>query len=205
MATGVYETNSLGYKLSFNGPKSSKITIRKLVVVGACLEDACDNTIYRGTLPEWQDAFASAVEEKLKEKRGTDTAATERAKSRAKDPSKIQDVPEKVPSSNASPLVCLSSRRRTHRSCSVHRQRYNGRPSPRSVHVAQGKTCSRKRTVCSPCQPTSCRPRSTNTCRRSKGLNSRPTMPTSQSATSLALSIGQSSTSYCPSRDLGRT
>jgi hypothetical protein len=96
MATGVYETNSLGYKLSFNGPKSVEDYDQKAGRVGACLEDACDNTIYRGTLPEWQDAFAAAVEEKLKVKRGVDNTATERAKSRAKDPSKIQDVPEKV-------------------------------------------------------------------------------------------------------------
>ena len=96
MATGTYETNSLGYKLSFKGPNSVEDYDQKAGRVGACLEDACDNTIYRGTLPEWQDAFAAAVEEKLKVKRGIDQAATDRAKSRAKDPSKIQDVAEKV-------------------------------------------------------------------------------------------------------------
>ena len=91
-----YDTNSLGYKLSFEGPKTVEEYDQKAGRVGACLEDACDNTIYRSTLPEWQDEFAKKVEELTGQTRGTDAAATERAKSRAKDPSKINDVPEKV-------------------------------------------------------------------------------------------------------------
>jgi hypothetical protein len=96
MANGIYETNSLGYKLKFRGPKTVEEYDQKAGRVGACLEDACDNTIYRGTLPEWQDEFSKAVETRLGQTRGIDQAATERARSRAKDPSKIKDVSEKV-------------------------------------------------------------------------------------------------------------
>lgn len=91
-----YDTNSLGYKLTFKGPESVEAYDQAAGRVGACLEDACDNTIYRSTLPEWQEAFATRVEEQTGEKRGVDQVATERAKSRAKDPAKINDVPEKV-------------------------------------------------------------------------------------------------------------
>ena len=54
-----YETNSLGFtKLKFNGPGTVEDYDRAAGKVGACLEDAVDNTIYRSTLPEWQAAFA---------------------------------------------------------------------------------------------------------------------------------------------------
>jgi hypothetical protein len=91
-----YETNSLGYKLTFEGPKTVEEYDQKAGRVGACLEDAVDNTIYRGTLPEWQDEFARKVAERTGVERGTDNAATERARSRSKDPAKVNDVPEKV-------------------------------------------------------------------------------------------------------------
>jgi hypothetical protein len=91
-----YETNSLGYKLSFNGPATVEEYDQKAGRVGACLEDACDNTIYRGTLPEWQDEWAKKLAEHTGQARQVDKEATDRAKSRAKDPSKVQDIMEKV-------------------------------------------------------------------------------------------------------------
>jgi len=91
-----YDTNSLGYKLSFEGPKTVEEYDSKSGKTGACLEDACDNTIYRGTLPEWQDAWAKKLEELTGQKRNVDQAATDRAKARSKEPGKVKDILEKV-------------------------------------------------------------------------------------------------------------
>jgi hypothetical protein len=91
-----YETNSLGYKLSFEGPNTVEEYDQKAGRVGACLEDAIDNTIYRSTLPEWQDAWATKLAEVTGQPRTVDKEATDKAKARAKDPSKIQDIMEKV-------------------------------------------------------------------------------------------------------------
>jgi len=91
-----YETNSLGYKLKFNGPATVEEYDQAAGRVGACLEDACDNTIYRGTLPEWQAAWAKRLEEMTGVKRGIDQAATDRARARSKKPDEVADVPEKV-------------------------------------------------------------------------------------------------------------
>jgi hypothetical protein len=96
-----YETNSLGFKLRFNGPATVEEYDQAAGRVGACLEDACDNTIYRGTLPEWQSAYAERLEEVSGIKRGVDQEATERARSRSKKPEDVKDVPEKVRAFNA--------------------------------------------------------------------------------------------------------
>jgi hypothetical protein len=96
-----YETNSLGYKLTFKGPSTVEEYDQKAGRVGACLEDAVDNTIYRSTLPEWQEEFAKKLEEHTKQPRVTDSTATDKAKARAKDPSKVEDIKEKVKAYNA--------------------------------------------------------------------------------------------------------
>jgi hypothetical protein len=95
-----YETNSLGYKLSFNGPNTVEEYDQKAGRVGACLEDACENTLYRSTLPEWQDAWATKLAELTNQQRQVDKEATDKARSRAKDPGKVQDILEKVKAYN---------------------------------------------------------------------------------------------------------
>lgn len=103
-----YETNSLGYKLKFNGPATIEEYDQAAGRVGACLEDACDNTIYRGTLPEWQAAWAKRLEELTGTARGVDRAATDRAKSRSKKPDEVADVPEKVKAYDARVTAAMS-------------------------------------------------------------------------------------------------
>jgi hypothetical protein len=103
-----YDTNSLGYKLRFNGPATVEEYDQAAGRVGACLEDACDNTIYRGTLPEWMRAFAVRLEEMTGTKRGTDAEATARAKARSKKPDDVKDVPEKVKAFHARVTASMS-------------------------------------------------------------------------------------------------
>jgi hypothetical protein len=88
-----YETNSLGYKLQFKGPGSVEDYDRKGGKVGLCLEDGIDNTIYRGTLPEWQDAFGAELVKAFGD-RQVNTAATEAARTRSKTPDKVKNVME---------------------------------------------------------------------------------------------------------------
>jgi hypothetical protein len=94
--TAVYETTSLGYDLKFRGPKTEEDYDRAAGKVGACLEDAIDNTIYRGTLPEWQEPFAKRIEELTGQKRQVNQEATDAAKKRSKNPEKVKDVMETV-------------------------------------------------------------------------------------------------------------
>lgn len=92
--TAVYETNSLGYKIRLKGPGTVEEYDRAAGKVGACLEDGVYNTIFRGTLPEWQDAFGPKVEELFGQKRQVDTRRTELARNRSKTPDKVADVLE---------------------------------------------------------------------------------------------------------------
>jgi hypothetical protein len=103
-----YETNSLGYKLRFNGPATVEEYDTAAGRKDACLEDACDNTIYRGTLPEWQSAWAKRLEEMTGVKRGVDQAATDRAKARSKKPEEVADIPEKVKAYDARVKASMS-------------------------------------------------------------------------------------------------
>lgn len=89
-----YETNSMGYKLNFNGPDKVEDYDKAAGRVGACLEDAVDNTIYRGTLPEWQEAFGTQVLVPKYGDRQVNQAATDAAKARSKTPEKVQPVME---------------------------------------------------------------------------------------------------------------
>ncbi len=88
-----YETNSMGYKLTFEGPDTVEAYDQAAGRVGACLEDAVDNTIYRGTLPEFQDAFGAELEKRFGA-RQVNTDATEAAKKRSKNPDKVKDIME---------------------------------------------------------------------------------------------------------------
>lgn len=96
MPDKVYETNSLGYPLKFKGPGTVEDYDRVAGKVGVCLEDAVDNTIYRSTLPEWQDAFSKEIESKTGQKRQVNEKATADAKARSKSPDKVKDIMETV-------------------------------------------------------------------------------------------------------------
>jgi len=91
-----YETNSLGFPLEFNGPDSVEDYDRAAGKVGSCLEDAVENTIYRSTLPEFQDAFSKKVEEMTGQKRQVNTEATANTKARSKTPDKVKDIFETI-------------------------------------------------------------------------------------------------------------
>jgi hypothetical protein len=89
-----YETSSMGYKLKFNGPDTVDAYDKTAGRVGACLEDAVDNTIYRGTLPEWQEAFGEKVLIPRFGERQVNQSATDAAKTRSKTPEKVADIME---------------------------------------------------------------------------------------------------------------
>jgi hypothetical protein len=83
----VFTASSLGFELKFNGPSSSEEYNQKAGVrpsgVEAVLEDAVYNEIYRGTLPDWQDAFAVKVKELTGEDRQVNAEQTSAAQKRA--------------------------------------------------------------------------------------------------------------------------
>lgn len=92
-----YQTNSIGFPLTFNGPDSVEDYDRAAGKVGVCLEDAVENTIYRSTLPEWQDAFAPKVEALTGIKREVNAVATAAAKARSDKPDSVKDIMETIP------------------------------------------------------------------------------------------------------------
>lgn len=97
----IYDTNSLGYKLKFQGPATPEDYDRVGGKTGLCVEDAVENTIYRSTLPEWQEAFAKELEKLLGVTRTTDADATAKAKTRSKKPDSVKDISERVKAFNA--------------------------------------------------------------------------------------------------------
>jgi bifunctional ADP-heptose synthase (sugar kinase/adenylyltransferase) len=94
-----YDTRSCGYKLRFNGPESVEEYDQKAKKPGQCLEDAINNTIYRGTLPEWQDEFARVLAKETGVAREVDAEATAKLKARAK--GEVKDIPERFKAYNA--------------------------------------------------------------------------------------------------------
>ena len=94
-----YDTRSCGYKLAFNGPDSVEAYDQKANKTGQALEDAVNNTIYRGTLPEWQEEFARVLAQRTGIARGVDQAATAKLKERAK--GEVRDIPERFKIYNA--------------------------------------------------------------------------------------------------------
>ena len=94
-----YKTNSLGYKLSFNGPSTVEEFDKKAGKDGAALEGAVYEEIYRGTLPDWLDAWAVELKKITSIERLVDADATAAAKAKAKDDearAKVKDVLETV-------------------------------------------------------------------------------------------------------------
>lgn len=93
----VYETSTMGFDVKFNGPDTVEDYDRAAGKVGSCLADACENTIYRSTLPELQSKLVDKIEALTGAKREVNQTATDAAKGRAKDPSKVKDILETVP------------------------------------------------------------------------------------------------------------
>lgn len=96
MADKVFTTSSLGYPLKFKGNGTEEEYDREAGKVGAMCEDANENTLYRSTLPEWQEAFSKFLEEKTGQKRQVNEKATAEAKARSKTPDKVKDTMETV-------------------------------------------------------------------------------------------------------------
>lgn len=94
-----YDTRSCGYKLAFNGPDTVEAYDQKANKTGQALEDAVNNTIYRGTLPEWQEEFARVLAQRTGIARGVDEVATAKLKERAK--GDVRDIPERFKIYNA--------------------------------------------------------------------------------------------------------
>lgn len=80
--------------LPFPGHESAEEFDREAGEAGACVEEADASIAYRSTLPEFHKAFTPTVEQLSGVKRGVNEEATARAKSRAKDPAKVEDIPE---------------------------------------------------------------------------------------------------------------
>lgn len=99
-----YEATSLGFDLKFEGPASVEEYDQKAGKPGACLEDAVMNTIYRSTLPDWQERFAKKVEDLTGEKRAENADATAKSQARTNgaaakkgvEPAKVKPVLETV-------------------------------------------------------------------------------------------------------------
>lgn len=91
-----YKTNSLGYPLTFKGPKTAEVYDRRAGKVGATLESAVENDIYRGTLPEWQSEFADYLSKTYGQERLVNEKATADARARSKSPDKVKDILETV-------------------------------------------------------------------------------------------------------------
>lgn len=80
--------------LAFPAHESAEDFDREAGEAGACVEEADASVAYRSTLPEFHRALTPQMEQLSGVKRGTNQEATDKAKARAKDPSKVEDVPE---------------------------------------------------------------------------------------------------------------
>jgi hypothetical protein len=96
-----YKTKSCGYTIKFNAPDSVEEYDRK-AGPNACLKDAVANVVYRSTLPKWQEQMGKFLEERTGIPREIDHEATERMRSRSKNPEKpIAPVYERFLSYNS--------------------------------------------------------------------------------------------------------
>lgn len=96
----VYEVSTMGFDVKFNGPDTVEAYDQAAGKVGSCLADACENTIYRSTLPELHGKLVEKIEALTGQKRQVNQTATDAAKARAKDDAaraKVKDVLETVP------------------------------------------------------------------------------------------------------------
>lgn len=80
--------------LGFPGHADAEEFDREANEVGACVEEADASVAYRSTLPEFHKAFTPTMESLSGIKRGVNEEATRKAKERAKDASKVEDIPE---------------------------------------------------------------------------------------------------------------
>lgn len=79
--------------LAFPGHATAEDFDREAGKAGDCVEEADASVAYRSTLPEFHEKFTETLESMSGMKRGVNTAATDKAKARAKDPAKVKDVP----------------------------------------------------------------------------------------------------------------
>src|SRR5882757_7457610 len=94
-----YATSSCGYTLKFNGPASVEDYDSK-AGPGTCLEDACKKTINTRTAVDWQEAFASLLQERTGIPRKVDDEATARVKSKSKNPDSVTPINERLSAYN---------------------------------------------------------------------------------------------------------
>jgi hypothetical protein len=80
--------------LAFPGHESAEEFDREAGEVGACVEEADASVAYRSTLPEFHKTFTPIVEQLTSIKRGVNEEQTAKVKARAKDPAKVDPVPE---------------------------------------------------------------------------------------------------------------
>lgn len=79
--------------LNFPGHATAEDFDREAGKVGECVDEADSSVAYRSTLPEFHEKFTPILEKMSGLTRGVNQTATDKAKSRAKDPSKIKDIP----------------------------------------------------------------------------------------------------------------
>lgn len=80
--------------LSFPGHETAEDFDREAGEVGSCVEEADASVAYRSTLPDFHKAFTETLQTMSGVTRGVNSEATEKAKARAKDPAKVDPVPE---------------------------------------------------------------------------------------------------------------
>jgi hypothetical protein len=80
--------------LAFIGHDTADSFDKEAGKIGACVEEADASLAYRSTLPDFHDKFTPRLEELSGVKRGVNQEQTDKLKARAKDPSKVNDVPE---------------------------------------------------------------------------------------------------------------
>jgi hypothetical protein len=80
--------------LGFPGHENAEEFDREAGETGACAEEADASVAYRSTLPEFHKAFTPTMEQLTGVKRGVNEEQTAKVKARAKDPSKVEPIPE---------------------------------------------------------------------------------------------------------------
>lgn len=80
--------------LGFPGHENAEEFDREAGYQGAAVEEGDTSIAYRSTLPEFHKAFTPTMEQLSGVKRGINEEATEKAKSRSKDPAKVEPIPE---------------------------------------------------------------------------------------------------------------
>lgn len=94
--SATYTVNTGNYSFKSPGPGTVEEYDQQAGKVGSCLEDAVYNSIYRGHIPAFWEAFIPKAEALTGIARAVDEKATERARAKSKNPEKVKDVMEKA-------------------------------------------------------------------------------------------------------------